>query len=297
MKLIHLSDLHLHSRIGELNIVKTENLLEKAIEIGFDHLVITGDITHYADKESFLLFRDILKNYNLLNSKLTSMVIGNHDIFGGIYSVKELLGFPENCKLTDYEKKVNEFIEFYNELFIDCFFPSKSLMFPYAKILSNYVLIGLNTNDRYSLLKNPFASNGKLAKSEYNLFLEILKHPDIKEKQKIILTHHYFYKNNFNVKSSTNNMWNRIEGYTLKLRGKKKLIKTFKENNISLVLHGHSHENKFYSRKGVNFLNAGGSVDNESENSYLTTIKFTQDNFFIEEIELKVKDKLKIAVG
>lgn len=297
MKLIHLSDLHLNLRIGELNTRKTEHLLEKAFEIGFDHLVITGDITHYADRESFILFRDILNNYNLLNSNLTSIVIGNHDIYGGIYSVKDLLEFPENCKLTDYEKKVNEFIEYYNELFVDCFFPSNYSMFPYAKIFSNYVLIGLNTNARYSLLRNPFASNGKLAKTEYNHLLEIFNHPLIKEKQKIILAHHHFYKNNFDTKSSTNNLWNKIEGYTLKLKGKKKLIKTFKKYNVSLVLHGHSHENKFYSRMGVNFLNAGGSVDNDSENSYLTTINFTEDNSFITEIELIENTKFEFAVG
>jgi len=51
----------------------------------------------------------------------------------------------------------------------------------------------------------------------------------------------------------------------MKLRGKKKLINLMKENNIKLVLHGHSHEFKEYNRKGIKFINAGASVDNQTD--------------------------------
>ena len=57
-------------------------------------------------------------------------------------------------------------------------------------------------------------------------------------------------------------MWNKIEDYTMKLRGKKKLLKLFLESNVKLVLHGHSHEMREYFREGIRFVNAGGSVDN-----------------------------------
>ena len=76
------------------------------------------------------------------------------------------------------------------------------------------------------------------------------------------MAHHHFYKNNCESTSSYSTIWNKIEKYTMKLRGKKKLIKLFSNNNVKLVLHGHSHETKLYTRKGIDFVNAGGCVDN-----------------------------------
>jgi len=55
-------------------------------------------------------------------------------------------------------------------------------------------------------------------------------------------------------------MWQKIEKQTMKLRKKKSLIKFFKSINSELVLHGHLHESAEYMRKGIKFLNAGGSV-------------------------------------
>jgi predicted phosphodiesterase len=78
------------------------------------------------------------------------------------------------------------------------------------------------------------------------------------------MIHHHFYKNNVPAKSSKNLLWNRIENFTMKLRNKKKLLNLFSENGVRLVLHGHSHEIKEYTRKGIKFLNAGGSVENET---------------------------------
>lgn len=96
--------------------------------------------------------------------------------------------------------------------------------------------------------------------------------------------HHHFYKNLIEATSSQSHIWNRIEGYTLKLRGKKKLIKLFKENNIDVVLHGHSHEIKEYFRKGIRFLNAGATIDNNSP---------TQAHVFF--INL-IKDKISVQI-
>jgi predicted phosphodiesterase len=46
----------------------------------------------------------------------------------------------------------------------------------------------------------------------------------------------------------------------MKLRGKKSLIKQFKKLECMLVLHGHLHETSEYNRKGIKFINAGGSI-------------------------------------
>lgn len=293
MRIIHLSDLHLNPIYNKAYIEKTEAALFHALNNGFDHLVVTGDITHNADEESFLLFRNMLKKYDLLDANKTSVIVGNHDIFGGVYTAKDLLHFPEKCKKTDYQSKLLQFIGHFEELFLDCYFPSNEFLFPFSKDLGNTVLVGLNTNDIYSGIKNPFASNGRVSDREFEDLYTILSRAENKGKNIIVLSHHHFYKNSFEAKSSSSELWNKIEGFTLKLRGKKKLIKLFRKYNVNIVLHGHSHENKLYERMGVKFLNSGGTIDNESDNS----IKINILDFTSNEVTIKEKDYILMNEG
>jgi len=289
MKIVHLSDLHLNPVYNHENINKTRAFLKNVAEEGFDHLTIGGDIAHDADEESFMIFRKMLKEFDLLDSKRVSLTIGNHDIFGGVYTVSELLNFPVRCRSTDYEKKVNAFVSYFEELFMDCYFPSEDSIFPFAKFLDESVIIGINTIDKYSRIKNPFASNGKVTQTDFDNLQKIFGLESVKDRKKIILAHHHFYKNNLEAKSSSNELWNKIEGYTLKLRGKKKLLKQFKRNNVSLILHGHSHENKIYQRMGLNIYNSAGSIDNGFKDKYFTNeISFLGNEIRINENERKI---------
>lgn len=281
MKILHLTDLHLNQNYFKLNFEKTKQILINASQMGFDHLAITGDIAHNADDQSFALFRSLLKDFNLLDSKKASITIGNHDIFGGVYSVKDLVDFPNRCRVTDYQNKVDRFLNYFEELFVDCYFPSQRNIFPFVKIINEIAFIGINTNDRYSVLQNPFASNGKVDKESYNNLVKIFQLNKISDKDKIILAHHHFYKNNFEAKSSTSQLWDKIEGYTLKLRGKKKLLKLFKKNKVKYILHGHSHENKYYERMGINIYNSAGAIDNEYKNLAVINIFDTKTNMMI----------------
>ncbi|MCB9207617.1 MAG: metallophosphoesterase [Ignavibacteriales bacterium] len=293
----HLSDLHINPYYNKVNFEKTKFVLENIVNSEFDHLIITGDIAHDADKESFLLVKDLLKEYNLLDSSKTTITIGNHDIFGGVYTVKDLIKFPEKCKKTNFESKVIEFVNYFEELFIDCYFPQDNRFFPFVKFIDSYALISINTNDVYSSLKNPFASNGKVNDYDFKIIKTLFEENRIKDKSKIILSHHHFNKNDYETKSSSNEIWNKIEGYTLKLRGKKKLLKLFAENKVTAVLHGHNHENKYYERMGINFFNSGGSIDNDNENlATVNTIKFYGDEiiYSFAEHQLDLVDSIYI---
>ena len=264
MKIAHISDLHLSRIIKRHNIRKTKRLIKYCIELGFDHLVITGDISDNCDEKDFLILRNILSNFNLLDSKKVSITIGNHDIFGGVQTAIDIVNFPSRCLKTNYEEKVKTFVNHFKELFEGAIFPNPNKEFPYAKIIDDVSIIGINSIDTYSRIKNPFASNGKVYSEDFQTVKALLEFETIKDKRKIIAIHHHFYKNLIEATSSQSHIWNRIEGYTLKLRGKKKLIKLFKENNIDVVLHGHSHEVKEYFRKGIRFINAGATIDNNS---------------------------------
>ena len=162
MKIAHISDLHFTTFFKKNNLDKIEHLLKYASEYKFDHLVISGDLTHNADREDFEILRNLFKDYGLLNSERLSLVIGNHDIFGGLQTAEDVFLFPEKCILVDYDKKVTEFGDYFSEAFQHCSEIYEGKYFPFVKRFKDILITGLNSIEKYSKLNNPFASNGKI---------------------------------------------------------------------------------------------------------------------------------------
>lgn len=296
MKIAHISDLHLCSNYKKQNAIKTKRLIQHALDNSADHIIITGDISDKANEKDFLILRKILKTYNILEWDKTSLVIGNHDIFGGVQTAQDIINFPAKCIKTNYDIKVQTFFKYFEELFINTISISDENPFPFAKIINNIALIGMNSIDVYSKIKNPLASNGLVDKIQRLRLIKLLSKEELKGKIKIGMIHHHFYKNNVPSKSSENGLWNRIENFTMKLRGKKKLLKIFNDHNLKLVLHGHSHEVKDYERKGIIFLNAGGSIDNEKKTLSMYFLNINSDEIEVElhELEENLKPTFEI---
>ena len=260
MKIAHLSDLHLNTFFRESNIKSIKYLLKYALEQSFDHLVITGDLTDSANERDFEILRKIFKASGLLNSNRLSVVIGNHDIFGGIQIPEDIFNFPERCKKVDYNKKVREFFDYFREIFDDCVYISKQNHFPYAKLIDDVLITGLNSIPEYSKLKNPFASNGEIDFSQLNEMTEIFRMFKNSCRKRVLLIHHHFNKIKITNQKSALGLWLNMEKQTMKLRKKKRLLNLFNMYEVDLVLHGHFHENIEYVRKNIKFLNAGASV-------------------------------------
>ncbi|MFH1197884.1 MAG: metallophosphoesterase [bacterium] len=261
MRIAHLSDLHLCSKHKKSNIGKTKKLIQLALDNGAQHFVITGDISDNANENDFIMLKEVLKRFDLFRSDKTTVIIGNHDIFGGPQTVNDVVKFPHKCISTNYTEKVNKFVEHFKELFENTIKLSDDFHFPFAKELKDIVLVGVNSVDQYSRFKNPFASNGNVSKFQRQLVEGLLSNTKFRDKVKIVLAHHHFYHKHDCSKSSESALWNKIENFTMKLKGKKKLIKIFVDNGVKIVLHGHSHDMKEYFRKGIRFVNAGASVD------------------------------------
>ena len=264
MRIAHISDLHLCGKYKKNNIERTEILIRHALDNGVQHFVFTGDISDNAEENDFIVFKEILRKYDLLNSDKTTIIIGNHDIFGGPQTAQDVLNFPSKCMLVDYRAKVSLFMNHFKELFDNAVFQNEEMSFPFLKEFKDILLIGINSIDHYSWFKNPFASNGKVSKQQIKALKHLLKTQEFKEKIKIVLIHHHFYKKDMIARSSQSSLWNKIENFTMKLRGKKELLKIFEEYNVKLILHGHSHDMVDYYRKGIRCINAGGSIENES---------------------------------
>jgi len=275
MRIAHISDLHISASHKRTNIRNTKYLLNYIANNSFDHLIITGDLTENATGKDFEIMRNLLNKAGLLDNDKLTMVIGNHDIFGGVQKPEDIFGFPRKCLHTNYKAKVEDFRINFIEAFWNTYHPFDGELFPFAKDLGKIILIGLNSVDHYSKIKNPFASNGRINKRQLEGLEKIFSMDEYKHKMKIICVHHHFYKEPLCNSNPNLSLLERIEKQTMKLRGKKRFIKLLNNNNVKLILHGHLHENCEYIKKGIKFLNAGATINSK-----------IPDNLFINDIDI-----------
>jgi len=297
MTIAHISDLHLSPEHHRKRIRRTRKLLEYATSVGVDHLVITGDIAANAEKRDLEMARAILKSSGWLDSRSLSIVIGNHDIFGGVHHAEDILTFPRHCKETEYERKVTDFHDHFHEAFDSCVRESRSHLFPYVKVIGDVALVGLNSVAEYSRVRNPIGSNGEVTAREFKTVEKILSSELLARKTTIVLIHHHFYKRAGEDGGTIHSIWNAIEGQTMKLRGKKKLLNLFARSGVDLVLHGHVHENLEYYRSGVRCLNGGGSVmENSGLDAKLHLISIAGNVLRIREVFLaEASDRARVV--
>lgn len=259
MKIAHISDLHLDVNHKPQNLAGTLRLLEYITENNFDHVVISGDITENAESSAFELARNTFNRFGLLHPDKLTVTIGNHDIYGGVHLAEDVVNFPAKCRRTNFHAKVKEFGYYFRETFGKAYSGSSNI-FPFVKELDNILIAGFNSIAYYSFIKNPFASNGKISISQIELAEKYLNETSLKDKKRIAVSHHHFSKDSSDSIASSSTVWQAIERQTMKLRGKKKIIKKLANAGIKYVLHGHLHETISYKRKGIRFLNSGGSV-------------------------------------
>ena len=284
MKIAHLSDIHFTTFFRNFDLYKFENLLHYCNNRRIDHLIITGDLVENPDEYDFELLRKVLKQNGFLTSDRLSLVIGNHDIFGGVVTVEDLFNFTDHCENINYKLRVREFYNYFAESFKYCNYISPINIFPYAKIIDDVLIVGLNSVAEYSKTKNIFASNGEISSPQLNEMTGIFNMYG-KCKTKLGLIHHHFHETKQFQENRFGGVWQMIEKQTMKLRTKRKLFELFNKFNVDLVLHGHYHEMSEYYRKGIRFLNAGGSFKNELNEQNL--INFLDLSF----------PKLKIEIG
>lgn len=283
MKVAHLSDIHFTTFFRNFDLYKLENLLQYCNAKRIDHLIITGDLVENPDEYDFELLRKILKQNGFLSSDRLSLVIGNHDIFGGVVTVEDLFNFTDHCEAINYKLRVKEFYDYFEESFNYCDYISPINIFPYAKIIDDVLIVGLNSVAEYSKTKNIFASNGEISSAQLNEMTGIFNMYS-KCKTKLALIHHHFQETKQLQESRFGSVWQMIEKQTMKLRTKKKLFDLFNKFDVDLVLHGHYHEMSEYFPKGIRFLNAGGSFKNELKEQ--NQVNFLDTSFPILKIEI-----------
>ena len=279
----HLSDFHLSAEHRRNHIRKTRRALEYAQSLGVDHVVVTGDITANGEPADFRIARSLFASAGLLDSRKLTVIIGNHDVFGGVHTAEDVLTFPKHCKMTRLDSRLRDFGNAFQETFDHTIRHSESRLFPFAKVLGDIVIIGVNTVAAYSRLKNPLGSNGEVDDHSFGILSGLLESPLLRGKRKIVALHHHFHKMRDVRGGTIHTVWGAIEKHTMKLRGKSRLLKLFAQTNVDVVLHGHVHESLEYTREGVRFLNAGGSVlHDRSRDLHVNIVRVSEEGCHVE---------------
>ncbi|MDZ7336554.1 MAG: metallophosphoesterase [candidate division KSB1 bacterium] len=261
MRIAHLSDLHICQKSRPKNLEKTRRLIDYALQQNTDHFVFSGDIVHLARPEDFIAFRHVLEEFQLLDSSRATLVIGNHDIFGGVYFAEDVLTFPQQCEAVDYHKRLIEFKNYFFETFENTYFPASHEPYPFAKKVGDVVFIGLNSIHPYSKWKNLFASKGMVDKNQLDHLRQIFQKGEFQNKTKIAIVHHHFRKVSYRCSLFKNTLLRNLETYGNKLKNRNQVARLLAKYHVDLVLHGHEHDSHEYFYKGVRFLNSGGAIE------------------------------------
>jgi 3',5'-cyclic AMP phosphodiesterase CpdA len=83
----------------------------------------------------------------------------------------------------------------------------------------------------------------------------LLEHPDIRERRKILVMHHYLYADD-----AIGDAMTKAVLREMRLDNRAETIRLIKDHGIELVLHGHWHVTNAYRAAGVRVLNSGGSL-------------------------------------
>lgn len=295
MKIIHISDLHLNSFYRNSHLEEINYILGYIANEKFDHLVITGDLTDNADPGDFEILRDLFKKYNFLNGDRLSLMIGNHDVYGGITTPDDIFTFNDKCQNINHHLRFNEFYLYFFEAFENCVY--RKDYFPFAKLFGEVLIVAVNSVMEYSKVKNPFASNGMVSLDEFKELNKILDNYSFAGR-KIIITHHHFNKIQSIKTGGLQDVWRNIEKQTLKLKKKQRLFNLFNKHNIDIVLHGHYHKSEEYYRKGLRFLNAGATIkDNTRKSVQINFLEINKEKLTVEirKIDLRREQTFKHA--
>jgi len=249
------------------------------LEDGCDHIVISGDLVSTADPDDFYLAREVLSNFGLLDSRMLTVVPGNHDIFGGPHRAVDVLSFPRHIRSVDYRKNLDLFYETFAETFAGVEHLSKDDVYPFVKRVGPFSLLGLNSIPEWSLLDNPLGTNGIIEDGQFDALRGLDARAMFGSTIPVVVVHHHL--NDLTDDSVEDGIWKKIESKTMRMKKRKRLLRVLKTMDAQYVLHGHIHRNEVYERSGIRLANGAGAVcDDPVRNlkyNVLTWVNATSD--------------------
>ena len=257
-RIAHLSDPHLSRQYYREHLKSLKILLRAILEEGIDHVVISGDIVSTADPDDYFLAREVFNRAGLLDSRRLTLVPGNHDVFGGPHRAADVLSFPRHIRGVDYRRHLALFKEAFAETFEGVHYVVPGVDYPFVKKVGPFSLIGLNSIPPWSIRDNLLGTNGSLSGEQVEALERLGAGTTFNGSIPIVVIHHHF--NNLTDNMPTNGLWRRIEASTMRMKRRRRLLRSFSSLGVRYVLHGHIHRNEVYELQGITLLNGAGAV-------------------------------------
>ncbi len=255
IKIAHISDLHVSGKQDRRQLENLDRMFAYFNREGFDHLVISGDLSNSADPADWRIVREKLESHGLYHWDKTTVIAGNHDLI----NLEEEMRFynalnplPLARKKT-FERKLTEFCAFFQELITGE--ERGNHMFPFVKII-NYpsvrvAFVALNSVYPWYPADNPLGARGVINPGQLRaLSLENVLAP-LGECVVIGICHHAYRV------YGTDSLIDQAFDWTMELKNREEFLSLMKVMHAKLVLHGHFHRFQSYAVNGITFINGG----------------------------------------
>ncbi|MEI7934297.1 MAG: metallophosphoesterase [Chlorobiaceae bacterium] len=254
-KIAHISDLHISGSQDRRQLGCLDRLLDHFNTEGFDHLVITGDLSNSADPQDWRMIREKLENHGLYHWEKTTVIAGNHDL---IHLEEEMrfynaLNPLPLARKKAFDRKLKAFCVFFQELVTgeergDNAFPFiKIINYPSVKI----AFAALNSVYPWYPADNPLGARGSVSPGQLRALSMEGVLSSVKDCVVIGLCHHAFKV------YGTDSLIDQAFDWTMELKNREEFLSLMKVMHAKLVLHGHFHRFQSYTVDGITFINGG----------------------------------------
>jgi len=251
----HISDLHIAGSGDRRQLQDLDRMLEHLNVSGFDHLVISGDLSDRGRTEDWEIVKDKLVSHGWYHWEKTTVVAGNHDLIRLEEEMRfyNALNPLQGLRERACRQRAESFCRFFRELVTggddtDPAFPFiKVMRFPAASV----AIVACNSVRAWSPADNPLGARGHINPSE----LRAITAPRVREALAgsfvIGLCHHALKV------YGTDRLLDQAFDWTMELKNRQEFLQAMLEIDAKVVLHGHFHRFQTYRAEGWS-LSTGG---------------------------------------
>ncbi|NTV47967.1 MAG: metallophosphoesterase [Chlorobiales bacterium] len=281
VKIAHISDLHISGKQDKRQLDDLDKLFGHFNTAGFDHLVISGDLSNSADPRDWKIVREKLESHGLYRWDRTTVIAGNHDLI----NLEEEMRFYNAlnplpwARKKVFESRLKEFCGFFQELITGE--EKGDRAFPFVKIMNfasvKIAIAALNSVYPWYPADNPLGARGSVNPGQLRALIcdDVLA--SLQECFVIGLCHHAYKV------YGTDSLIDQAFDWTMELKNRHEFLKTMRAIHADLVLHGHFHRFQSYPVDAITFIN-GGSFRYDSRRYGQLEIKGRESwthNFFM----------------
>ncbi|MEI8185655.1 MAG: metallophosphoesterase [Chlorobiaceae bacterium] len=255
VKIAHISDIHISGMQDHRQIECLDRMFDYFNTAGYDHLVISGDLSNNANPQDWKIIREKLESHGLYHWDKATVIAGNHDLI----NLEEEMRFYNalnplaRLRKNAFDRRVIDFCLFFQELITGE--EQGNQAFPFLKII-NYSSIkiafaALNSVYPWYPADNPLGARGYITTGQLRALSVERVFTSLADCFVIGLCHHAYKV------YGTDSPIDQAFDWTMELKNRDEFLAVMKGIHAKLVLHGHFHRFQSYRVNDITFINGG----------------------------------------